>query len=293
MRLPVRRAVFHTMLVACLLSVVGYSHATNVKTYIPTKAWELRDDVKDAIDSIFPEIPEYNFIPALIEHESCISLTHSRCWSSNIGLNTSREKAVGFFQLTVAYDANGNVRFDTLSDLARRYKNEIGELTWKNAVSRPDLQIKAGVILVRENFNYFRDVKDPIARLHFTDAAHNAGAGNIGKERRACGLAAGCDPQYWIDNTERYCQRSRKPLYAGRSACDITQHHVRDVFFTRLPKYKEKYIVFPLEEEVFEEEPEVVEEVEEVVIVEATEEVEEEPKQTTGFLAFLKRLFGG
>lgn len=237
------KAAVQTIISGVLWVIALNSYSLDVKTHIPNKAIELKNTVKTSIDEVFPDIPEYNYIPALIEHESCISLTHSKCWSPNSQLKTSREQGVGFFQLTRAWTVDGKLRFDTLSDLSRKYKAEIGELSWSNVLSRPDLQIKAGILLVRDNYKALYNVEDPIARLQFSDAAFNSGIGSTQKERRVCGLTVDCNPQLWIDNTENYCQRSKKPLYAGRSACDITKHHVRDVFFNRMPKYKEKYII--------------------------------------------------
>lgn len=217
--------------------------AIDVKTYIPPRAFEYKDTLESELDRIFPELPEYNFVPALIEHESCITLTHSKCWSATSELRTSRENGIGFFQLTRAWTADGRLRFDTVSDLRRQYPTALHDASWDTLKNRPDVQIRAGLLLIRQNYNSLAMIPDPINRMHMTDAAHNAGAGNVQKERRACGLAKNCDPNIWINNVEHYCLRSKKPLYAGRSACDITQHHVRDVFFTRLPKYQEKYIV--------------------------------------------------
>lgn len=260
----------------------------DVKTYIPPRAMEHRDTVRSELDRIFPDIPEYNYIPALIEHESCISLTHSRCWNSTSELKTAREQGVGLGQTTRAWTKDGVLRFDTLADLRKQYMSELKEASWDTYKYRPDLQIRATILLVRQNYKGFYNIPDKMNRLHFTDAAYNSGPGNTQKERRACGLASGCDPDIWINNVERYCQRSKKALYAGRSACDITQHHVTDIFFTRMPKYKEKYIL-PVE---IVPEPEVV--IVPEVVVPVKEEVVTVPplKKDNSFTSFFKKLFG-
>lgn len=265
------------------------TYAVDVKTYIPPRAFEYKDILETELDRLFPELIEYNFVAALIEHESCISLTHSRCWSSTSQLKTQREQGLGFFQITRTWTADGKPRFDTLGDLRKQYMNELREANWDNLRDRPDLQMRAGILLIRQNYKALYNVPDEMNRLHMTDAAHNSGVGNTQKERRACGLAAKCDPNIWIDNVENYCQRSKKALYAGRSACDITKHHVRDVFFTRLPKYKEQYI---LPKTIIEEEPEEVIVI--VPVIPTKEEVVAVPpvKKDNGFTAFFKKLFG-
>lgn len=67
---------------------------------------------------------------------------------------------------------------------------------------------------------------------------YNGGMGGVNNERRACGLRKDCNPQFWFDNVERTCMKSKKPLYSGRSACDINRHHVHDVFQVRASKYR-------------------------------------------------------
>lgn len=274
--------------------------ANEIRNDIPPRAFEYRDILIEEIDRLFPELPEYNFIPALIEHESCISLTHSRCWSSTSQLKTSREQGLGFFQLTRAWRDDGTLRFDTVADLRRQYVNELKEASWDTLRDRPDIQIRAGILLIRQNYRSFASIEDTEARLHMTDAAHNAGAGNIQKERRACGMAKGCDQGLWIDNTENYCLRSKKVLYAGRSACDITKHHVRDVFFTRLPRYKKYYIVKQPEqaetpvEPTFPEPKPPVEDKQPEEVVSPIPPHENEPKSSKPgpILSFFKKLFG-
>ena len=75
-----------------LFASVGY--AQNVKTYIPPHAFEYRPTIAAELDRYFPTLYDYNYVPALIEHESCIALTHSRCWKSTSQLKTAREQGV-------------------------------------------------------------------------------------------------------------------------------------------------------------------------------------------------------
>ena len=90
----------------------------------------------------------------------------------------------------------------------------------------------------RDNFTALAAVPDPLQRLAMADAAYNGGMAGLQRERRACQITAGCDPAQWWGHVEQRCLKSRTVLYAGRSACDINRHHVKDVIQHRAPKYQ-------------------------------------------------------
>ena len=58
-------------------------------------------------------------------------------------------------QITRAYRADGSLRFDALEELRTRYKTELYELNWHNIYTRPDLQIRAGILKSKENYAIF------------------------------------------------------------------------------------------------------------------------------------------
>lgn len=176
----------------------------------------------------------------MIEHESCISLTHSRCWNPKSRLKSAREEGAGLGQITRAYRPDGSVRFDALAEIRSKHKNELYELSWSNVYERPDLQIRAVVLKSKDNYVYYmKKASSPFEALAFGDAAYNGGIGGLDKERRACQLAEGCDPSKWFGHVERYCLKSKAALYGNRSACDINRHHVKDVLLIRAPKYQQ------------------------------------------------------
>lgn len=224
----------------CFL-IPGISLAQNVKTYIPPQAHEYFPILQTEIDRLFPDTNYPHYFPSLIEHESCISLKHSKCWNSKSRLKTAREEGAGLGQLTRTYRPDGTIRFDILQELKDRYKSELKELAWTNIYQRPDLQIRAMMLLSKQNYNALHSVKDEYQRFAMADAAYNGGLGGLQKERRACGLAKNCNPNIWFSNVERYCLKSKKVLYANRSACDINRHHVKDVMTIRLDKYRKYF----------------------------------------------------
>lgn len=184
---------------------------------------------------LWPDHPKPVLLAALVEQESCLSLTHSRCWNPGARLKSSREEGAGMGQITRAYRADGSLRFDTLAELRGRYRTELGGLTWANVYQRPELQLRALVLLARDSTAPFRQAP---AALEFGDAGYNGGVAGVQKERRACQMAPGCDPGQWFGHVERHCLKSRQPLYGQRSACDINREHVAQVTQVRWRKYE-------------------------------------------------------
>lgn len=224
--------------ISCMAALLlAYCHplpaAPNVKTYIPVNATKYLPLVKTTVVQYWPN-PLGEYFPALIEHESCISLTHKRCFDPTSRLKTDREEGGGLAQLTRAYRKDGSIRFDALAEQVKLDKS-LKELTWDNLYSRPDLQIRVAINMTRANYNRVTALNF-INKMHMADAAYNAGYGRILTSRRLCAQRPDCNPLVWFDNLEKYCLNN-KPIYGNRSACDINNHHVRDVFENRLPKY--------------------------------------------------------
>lgn len=222
--------------IICIFSI-NICFAQNVKTFIPTNANIYLPTVKSEQLLNWKDHPIPAQLPALIEHESCISLTHSRCWSPTSKLKTQREEGAGLGQITRAYTANGKLRFDALEEIKNKHKS-LNEFTWENVYSRPDLQVRAVVLKSKDNYNSLSMITSSTERLKFSDAAYNGGLGGVQNERRACQLKTGCNPQLWKDNVSNTCLKSKSPLYGARSACDINRFHVVDVTETRTPKYE-------------------------------------------------------
>lgn len=224
-------------LAVALLLLASPALAQDAKTYIPAQAEQYRPMFRAEVDAHWPDHPKREYLPALVEHESCITLKHSRCWNPKSRLKTHREEGAGFGQITRAWHPNGSLRFDALAELRSRHLS-LREWSWSNVYDRPDLQIRGVVLKTKDDFQALRVVSDPIERLAFADAAYNGGMGGVQKERRACGLKAGCDPQKWFGHVEHVCLKSKQPLYGTRSACDINRHHVEDTMRVRAQKYR-------------------------------------------------------
>ena len=230
-----------TLLASVLAVACQPTYAQNVASFIPAKALEHLPTLTSQVKEVWPQMPMPNYFAALIEHESCISLKHSRCWDPTSRLKSDREEGAGLGQLTRAFKSDGSTRFDALEDSKRLDPRGLNELRWDTIYQRPDLQMRVVVLMTRASWNRLVSlVPEDEPRLAMTDAAYNGGMGGVMNERRACGLREGCNPNKWFDHVEKVCLKSTKPLYAGRSACDINRHHVHDVLHTRMPKYKGK-----------------------------------------------------
>lgn len=225
-------------LFAILASVTS---AQPVATHIPARAYEHLPTLREQVTQLWPAFPDKHYFAALIEHESCITLAHSRCWSPTSRLRSQREEGAGLGQLTRAFREDGSVRFDALADARRLDPRGLNELRWDTVYQRPDLQMRVIVLMTRSTYNRLEALvpRHP-PRLAMADAAYNGGLGGLLNERRACATRPGCDPNVWFGHVERVCLKSTRPLYGTRSACDINRHHVHDVLVTRMPKYRGK-----------------------------------------------------
>jgi hypothetical protein len=139
-------------------------------------------------------------------------------------------------QITRAYYRDGALRFDALDELSDRYDNELFGLSWDTVYKRPDLQLRALVLMSKDMAAPFRKTQDQLA---FGDAAYNGGLAGVQKERRACKLTKGCDPNQWFGHVELHCLKSKAALYGDRSACEINREHVQNVLLIRRSKYAE------------------------------------------------------
>jgi len=228
-----------------MLVILLFSYEVGISdSYIPTNYHKYESTVYNEIEDHFPELLTPPIIAALIEHENCINLKWNSCWNPKTNFKTKwdnglpREEGAGMAMLTRAWRSNGLLRFDTLTNLKMKYPKELKEMTWSNIYDRPDLQIRAMVLLWKSNYQKFSnrglDYWDVVA---MSDAAYNGGYSGVYKDTQICMLKKGCNHKIWFDNVETTCSKSKKVLYGTRSACDINRHHVVDVLENNFIKY--------------------------------------------------------
>ena len=246
------------ILIMLMLVVHLISATCNKETYIPDKAKSLFIDIIISNEDVIPDKFTPWYFSALIEHESCVRLCGNnywarRCWSPKSKLATywdkektrPREEGAGLLQLTRAWRKNGSLRLDTITNLKRRYPKQLSELTWNNVYSKPNLQIKAGMLLWRDNDRYLNSNITGYNRLWFLDSIYNGGSKYLLRERTKCKLMKDCDPLIWFDNVADVNARGNRILYGKRSAWMINRDHVKDVKF-RMIKYKLHYLDFSI-----------------------------------------------
>ncbi len=236
---PLLDKFYRVIIVAYLALFAGIAHAVDYSpnTYIPYNAHTYLPLLKYEQGLMWRGLVEPWYLGALIEKESCYTLRSIRCWNPRSQLKTSREEGAGLIQLTRAFNLNGTVRFDMLNTMAKKYSYYLKDLSWSDIYQRPDLQIRAGILLSKENYDALYSITDAKERLYFTDASYNQGIGNTFKQARLCGLVSNCNPRIWFNNVAKMCTGTRV-LYGNRSACEINRDHVNDIFNIRMPKYK-------------------------------------------------------
>lgn len=225
-------------MVGLLVVFAPRAHAQDVRTFVPAGAYTYAPVLKSEQLRLWPGHPAPSMLGSLVEQESCITLRHIRCWNPGARLKTEREEGAGFGQITRAYRADGSIRFDAL-DAARRLDPSLSEWSWSNVYQRPDLQLRAIVVMNRDCYlRLSRLVPGPQAVLELCDAAYNGGWVGMQQERRACGLKPGCDPRQWFGHVEHVCLKSKTRWQGyGKSACEINREHVVMVAKIRRPKY--------------------------------------------------------
>ena len=233
-----------------LIGLITSSHAVSVNTYIPAKAIPLLPVVRQEVAALNAGFhPAY--MASAIEKESCISLTHSKCWSPTARLLTywdsgkkvRREHGQGLGQFTRTWHRDGSIRFDTLTELTTKYKTKLNGLNWTTIEQRPDLQVRAMVLLLLETWNTLPSAMDEKNRFSMTVSAYNAGKKRLANDRQTCKLKKDCNPDVWVGNVEKIKAPgfSTQILYGKRTAWDINRGHVNEVINVRRNKYVNWY----------------------------------------------------
>lgn len=203
---------------------------------IPDRAVALMPDVIKAIDDIWPDMPMRSYFPAQIEAESCITLTHSKCWNPRAELKTSREYGFGLGQITIAYNADGSERFNVFKEVKRQHP-DLKNWEWEDRYN-PLLQIKAIVVKNRVNWGAITwPTHDLDNKMAFLATYYNGGSPV--RDRNLCVNTKGCDPSKWWGNVELYSVKSKTKLkeYGNRSLFEISREYPRKVLIDKRPKY--------------------------------------------------------
>lgn len=203
---------------------------------LPKNAVPLISVVSQTLDELWPALKMRSFVGAKIEQESCLSLTHSKCWSPYAELKTSREYGFGLGQITVAYNKDGTERFNVWKDLIKIDPVLKKKWTWENRFDST-MQIRATIIKSKASYDMVRfPVADDFEHLAFGAVTYNSGSVLI--DRRICIDTKGCDPSKWFGNVELHSVKSRiKQKGYGKSFYDISREYPRNILYVRRPRY--------------------------------------------------------
>lgn len=203
---------------------------------LPKNATPLMPVLAKAIDDVWPDMPMRSYFGAQIEAESCITLTHSKCWNPRAELKTSREYGFGLGQITIAYRADGTERFNVFKEVKTMHP-DLKDWAWEDRYN-PELQIKAIVVKNRVNWGAIKwQTADLDNKMAFLATYYNGGS--PAKDRQLCVNTAGCDPSKWWGNVEKYSTKSKTPLkeYGNRSLFQISREYPVKVLREKRPKY--------------------------------------------------------
>jgi hypothetical protein len=149
-------------------------------------------------------------------------------------LKTSREFGCGLGQHTVAYNADGSVRFDSIAE-SRKLDPSLAN--WRDCYD-VQMNLRATVLKLKQNNRQCalvtganRDVKACSA------ATYNGGWGTITKRIHACETTTGCDKTKWFGHLEHQCKSKSKAAGYGEDFCTINSKYPGRVE-ARMPKYE-------------------------------------------------------
>lgn len=206
--------------------------------YIPPAAFPLLPAVVAQAEEVVPFISNKAWFAGQIEQESCISLRHSRCWSSKVELKTPREYGFGLGQLTTAYRPDGSVRFNAFEEV-RGLDAKLRNWTWENRFDA-SMQIRAIMVKNRQAYKsvtYSVTNGDDAAAMMF--AAYNGGIGGLLSDRKLCQATKGCNPNIWWGNVEKTSNKSRAKWHGyGKSAFEINREYPHLIMKVRSMKYQ-------------------------------------------------------
>ena len=204
---------------------------------IPIGAYTIAPMLMMVLGQHWAAAPLPELMMGQIERETCITLKHSKCFSPYAELKTSRENGIGLGQVTKAWDAAGNVRFDKQAELRAKYPALRG-WTWELRYDAM-YQLTGLVLMDKDGMKRYTPLANsPEDAWAFTLSGYNGGDGHVLKDRLLCKNTKNCDETKWFGNVELYSVKSKVKWQGyGQSAYDINRGYITQVF-ERAPVYR-------------------------------------------------------
>lgn len=194
-----------------------FDMSTALAQKLPGDSAQLLPVLNQEIDTFWNDLTPRSWLAAIPDQEAN--------WKLKAKLKTSREFGCGLGQFTVAYNANGTVRFDALEETKRLHSSLKG-WNWEDCYNAT-YQLRGLVLKMKVNnrncsavMGSNRDVKA------CAGAAYNGGFGSVTKRIRMCRMEEGCQPDVWFDNLNTQCAQSNVKAHGyGESFCQINSRY--------------------------------------------------------------------
>lgn len=197
---------------------------------IPQNFMFHKDTLVEVMKRKWPDNPYPSAIAGQIEQETCITLTHKKCWSRFAELKTSRERGVGLGQHTMTS------RFDALAE-ARGLDSDLKEWNWDSPYSA-EMQMMGLLAMMKRNYGIFKSTSE-LDRYAFALAAYNGGIGGIQADQRICRNTKGCDDKLWFGNVENTSLKAKVKVSGyGKSFFEINREYPVNILLKRRQKYR-------------------------------------------------------
>lgn len=209
---------------------------TSSVEFIPILAKQYLPYLDLIIEKKWPKFEPKSIMAGQIEQETCPSLKHSDCWNPKAEFKSSVEYGVGLGQITIAYDSNGNIRFNNFEEV-KKIDKHLEKWEWGNRYD-PLLQMEALVSKNRYNYNLMKGWEaNHTNKLAFTMCAYNGGFGGLLKDRELCKTKSGCNPNIWFGNVEKYSYKAKTATSYSKSFYQINREYVSNILNIRHKKY--------------------------------------------------------
>jgi len=221
---PLSAAIVIAAVVALLISILFISTANagpldNAKPYLP--------QLSSAIDAQWPAMPLRRIAAGQVEQESS--------WKEHATLKTSRELGRGLVQMTIAYNAAGQERFNIYRDASRMRALQAWD--WQRDPYNTRYQLTFLVLQDRSNFSQVRRFFVNDAEAHKGSlVCYNAGSGRWLK-RRANAKLMGLPADRWDGGLDRAYSKGEGALLYGRPLYEAVNEYPRAIF-KRSAKYQ-------------------------------------------------------
>ena len=177
-----------------------------------------------------------------VEQESCITLTHKRCWNPTVEFKTAREQGFGLAQITITYDKQGHEVMNRFKDL-QRLDPMLAQWKWDDRFDAR-YQLRALAVGDRDCLPYALGATGE-EKVAMAMACYNGGAGSkkrkngLTGDRIVCRATVNCDANRWWNNVELTSTKAKAPAPGYKvSFFQINRDYVRRILRERSTKYR-------------------------------------------------------